>query len=209
MIGQPDSRAMAKRRFLLALFVGWLGIGSAGGGTPRDGDIIFHTSRSAQSVAIQRATHSPYSHVGVIIFRDGKPYVFEAISTVQYTPLSKWTARGESGRFVVKRLKRALTETETSKLRAAARVYEGKPYDLYFEWSDQRIYCSELVWKIYQRALGVKLGELQKLRDFDLTDTGVRAKMRERYGTNVPLDEPVISPGAQFDSPLLETVEKR
>ncbi len=105
----------------------------------RDGDIIFHTSRSAQSVAIQRATHSPYSHVGVIIFREGKPYVFEAISTVQYTSLSKWTARGEGGRFVVKRLKRALTETEKSKLRTAARVYEGKIYDLYFEWSDQRI----------------------------------------------------------------------
>jgi uncharacterized protein YycO len=175
----------------------------------RDGDIIFHTSRSAQSVAIQRATHSPYSHVGVIIFREGKPYVFEAISTVQYTPLSKWTARGEGGRFVVKRLKRALTEAEKSKLRTAARAHEGKTYDLYFEWSDQRIYCSELVWKIYERALGVKLGELQKLREFDLTDAAVRAKMRERYGKKVPLDEPVISPGAQFDSPLLETVETR
>ncbi len=175
----------------------------------RDGDIIFHTSRSAQSAAIQRATHSPYSHVGVIIFREGKPYVFEATSTVQYTPLSKWTMRGEGGRFVVKRLKRALTETDKSKLRTAARAYEGKPYDLYFEWSDQRIYCSELVWKVYHRALGLKLGELQKLREFDLTDAAVRAKMRERYGTNVPLDEPVISPGAQFDSPLLETVETR
>lgn len=174
-----------------------------------DGDIIFHTSRSAQSLAIQRATHSPYSHVGVIFFRDGKPYVFEAVSTVQYTPLSKWTARGEGGRFIIKRLKRALTGAEKSKLRTAARMYEGKPYDLYFEWSDQRIYCSELVWKIYQRALGVKLGELQKLREFDLTDAAVRAKMRERYGTNVPLDEPVISPGAQFDSPMLETVEAR
>ena len=177
--------------------------------TLHDGDIIFHTSRSGQSVAIQRATHSPYSHVGVIIYRDGKPYVFEAISSVQYTPISKWIARGAGGRFVVKRLKRALTGTEKAKLRTAARAFEGKPYDLYFEWSDQRIYCSELVWKIYERALGVKLGELQKLREFDLTDAAVRAKMRERYGTQVPLDEPVISPGAQFDSPLLETVETR
>lgn len=193
-------------RFLL---LAWTLATAADAADLRDGDIIFHTSRSAQSVAIQRATHSPYSHVGVIIFREGKPYVFEAISTVQYTPLSKWTARGEGGRFVVKRLKRALTEAEKSKLRTAARVYEGKTYDLYFEWSDQRIYCSELVWKIYERALGVKLGELQKLREFDLTDAAVRAKMRERYGTKVPLDEPVISPGAQFDSPLLETVETR
>lgn len=175
----------------------------------RDGDIIFHTSRSAQSVAIQRATHSPYSHVGVIFIRDGKPYVFEAIAKVQYTPLEKWTARGEGGHFVVKRLKRPLTGAQFAKLRAAAREFEGKTYDLYFEWSDQRIYCSELVWKIYRRGIGVNVGELQKLREFDLTDAGVRAKMRERYGTQVPLEEPVISPGAQYDSPLLETVETR
>ena len=190
---------------LLVLWV-WAGASAA---PLRDGDIIFHTSRSAQSVAIQRATHSPYSHVGLIFIREGKPYVFEAISTVQYTPLATWTARGAGGKYVVKRLKRPLTDTQTAKLRSAARGFEGKTYDLYFEWSDLRIYCSELVWKVYQHALGVKVGELQKLREFDLTDAGVRAKMRERYGTQVPLDEPVISPGEQFDSPLLETVETR
>lgn len=175
----------------------------------RDGDIIFHTSRSAQSAAIQRATHSPYSHVGVIFMRNGKPYVFEAISTVQYTPVAQWTARGEGGHYVVKRLKHPLTGAQAARLRAAARAFEGKAYDLYFEWSDQRIYCSELVWKLYERALGVQLGQLQKLREFDLTDPAVRAKMRERYGDRVPLDEPVISPGAQFDSPLLQTLETR
>ena len=145
----------------------------------------------------------------MIFFRDGKPFVFEAISTVQYTPLAEWTARGAGGNYVVKRLKRPPTDAQVAKLRAAARAFEGKTCDLYFEWSDQRIYCSELVWKIYQQALGVKVGELQELREFDLTDAAVRAKMRERYGRQVPLDEPVISPGAQFASPLLKTVETR
>jgi uncharacterized protein YycO len=171
----------------------------------RDGDIIFHTSRSAQSAAIQRATHSPYSHVGIVFLRDGKPFVFEAIATVRYTPLDAWIARGDGGRYVVRRLKTALTPAQAAKLRASARQFEGKPYDLYFEWSDERIYCSELVWKMYEQALGVKLGALQELREFDLTDPVVKAKMRERYGANVPLEEPVISPGAQFESPLLIT----
>jgi hypothetical protein len=185
----------------------WILATSANAADLRDGDIIFHTSRSAQSLAIQRATRSPYSHVGVIFFRDGKPYVFEAISTVKYTPLARWIARGEGGRYVVRRLKRPLADADVVKLRRAARAFEGKPYDLYFEWSDRRIYCSELVWKLYARALGVKPGELQKLREFDLSDATVRARMRERYGTQVPLEEPVISPGAQFASPLLETVD--
>jgi hypothetical protein len=173
----------------------------------RDGDIVFHTSRSPQSAAIQRATHSPYSHVGIIFLRDGKPFVFEAIATVRYTPLDAWVARGEGRRYVVKRLKTVLTPAQSTKLRATARQFEGKPYDLYFEWSDERIYCSELVWKLYEQALGVKLGALQKLREFDLSDPEVRTRMRERYGSSVPLDETVISPGAQFDSPLLTIIE--
>jgi uncharacterized protein YycO len=174
--------------------------------TLRDGDIIFHTSRSGQSQAIQRATHSPYSHVGLVFFRDGKPFVLEAIATVRYTPLAQWTARGDGGKYKVRRLKSALTSDQSSALRVAAEKYSGRPYDLYFEWSDERIYCSELVWKAYRDALGVEIGKRQKLREFDLTDPVVKAKMRERYGNGVPLDEPVISPGAQFDSTLLRTV---
>jgi len=172
----------------------------------RDGDLIFHSSRSGQSAAIERATRSPYSHMGVIVHRDGKPFVFEAIAAVRYTPLAKWSARGDGGKYVVKRLKAGLTPDQAGKLLAAGKAFEGKPYDLYFEWSNERVYCSELVWKMYSRALGVEIGARQRLREFDLTDPMVKAKMRERYGRNVPLDEPVISPAAMFDSDLLRTV---
>ena len=201
---------MFRGRLPLCLIVVLLLPTHVGAATPlRDGDIIFHTSRSAQSAAIQRATHSPYSHVGLVLYRDGKPFVFEAIATVRYTPLANWIARGDGGRYVVKRLKRDLTPQQVRKLRASAEKYTGKPYDLYFEWSDARIYCSELVWKAYRDALGIEIGARQKLREFDLSDPAVKAKMGERYGTRVPLEEPVISPGAQFSSQLLETVESR
>jgi cell wall-associated NlpC family hydrolase len=172
----------------------------------RDGDLVFQTSRSRQSEAIQRATHSPYSHVGIVLFRDGKPYVFEAVASVRYTPLDAWIARGEQGRHVVKRLRRHLTPVEVAKLHASAKPFAGRPYDLYFEWSDARIYCSELVWKMYRQALGVELGTRQKLREFDLQDPVVAAKLQQRYGKLIPLEEPVISPAAVFDSKLLQTI---
>jgi hypothetical protein len=178
----------------------------------RDGDIIFQKSKSAQSVAIQRATHSPYSHMGVILHRGAKPYVFEAFGTVRYTSLQSWISRGVDGRYVVKRVRPSVARVTPSVLkraRALVREMQGKPYDLTFEWSDTRIYCSELVWKLYERAMAIRIGELQKLRDFDLSDAAVRAKLRERYGDRVPLEEPVISPAAMFDSPLLEQVLER
>jgi hypothetical protein len=173
----------------------------------RDGDIIFHTSRSAQSAAIQRATHSPYSHMGVVLYRDGKPYVFEAIATVRYTPLENWIARGDGGRYAVRRLHRPLKPAEAKKLREFAKTYAGKPYDLYFEWTDARIYCSELVWKMYRDATGLEIGSLQKLRELDLKDPAVKAKMRERYGKDIPLEERMISPAAMYESRLLKSVD--
>ena len=50
-----------------------------------DGDIIFQNSDSAQTPAIQLATKSKYSHCGVLLFKDGKPFVFEAASRVRYS----------------------------------------------------------------------------------------------------------------------------
>ena len=178
----------------------------------REGDIIFQTSQSAQSIAIQKATHSKYSHMGIIFFRDGKPYVYEAIKTVQYTSLNKWIARGDGGHYIIKRLRdadRILTPNVVTKLRYAAKKFQGKPYDQTFEWSDERIYCSELVWKIYDRGIGVQVGRLQKLREFDLSDPVVKAKMQERYGNRVPMDETVISPGEIFSSKLLIVLIER
>ncbi len=55
---------------------------------------------------------------------------------------------------------------------------KGKPYDTTFEWSDNKIYCSELVWKIYQRGAGIEIGKLQRLKEFDLSNAIVKAIMK-------------------------------
>lgn len=175
----------------------------------REGDLIFHQSRSSQSLAVQLATGSRYSHMGMLLRKDGQLQVFEASATVRYTPLQQWVARGEGGHYVVKRLRAGVDDAGLIKLRHEAERFSGARYDLTFEWSDNRLYCSELVWKAYQRALRVEIGALQQVRDFNLTAPAVRAKMRERYGDKVPLDEPVISPLAMFESPLLFTVRER
>lgn len=176
---------------------------------PRTGDIVFHTSTSSQSVAVQAATRSPYSHMGIVMLRDGRPYVLEAVQPVGYTPLQAWLDRGRQGRYVVKRPRAPLSAEAAAGLQQQAARYLGKPYDLTFEWSDERIYCSELVWKLYRSAAGIELAPLATLGSFDLDAAPVRVKLRERYGNQVPLHEPVISPAAIFASPLLETVDQR
>jgi hypothetical protein len=73
----------------------------------KDGDLIFQTSLSGQSKAIQLATKSKYSHCGLIYKQGNDFYVFEAVQPVKRTRLDKWIARGQDGKFVIKRLKNA------------------------------------------------------------------------------------------------------
>lgn len=187
---------------------------SSSGDSPREliqnGDIIFQTSRSGQSQAIQLATKSRYSHMGIIYEIDSRFFVYEAVQPVRLTPLEEWIDRGENGHYVVKRLKNAdqiLTSETLARMKEAGEQYRGKDYDLYFEWSDDKIYCSELVWKIYKEAAGIEIGKPEKLSDFDLTSKTVREIMKERYGEKIPLQEKVISPAAMFNSEELTTVE--
>lgn len=177
----------------------------------QNGDIIFHTSKSRQSQAIQLATGSKYSHMGIIYEDQGKYFVYEAVQPVKLTPLSEWKKRGENGHYVIKRLKNAedvLSPAVLSNMKKVGQQYLGKSYDVYFNWSDEKIYCSELVWKIYKEAAGIEIGTLENLSDFDLSSEYVQSIMKERYGNNIPLDEKVISPAAMFNSSLLVTVEE-
>ena len=170
------------------------------------GDIIFHISKSQQSLSIQKATHSPYSHMGMIVNKNNQTWVLEAIQPVQYTSLNQWIARGENAHYVVKRLKQPLNVPQKTKLVQNAEKYLGKPYDIYFEWDDRAIYCSEIVWKAYQHALGIELSPLQQLKQFDLKQNEVQRLMRQRYGQNIPLNEQVIAPKAIYDSKLLKEI---
>ena len=176
----------------------------------QEGDIIFQISLSSQSKAIQRATKSKYSHCGIIYKKGSKYYVYEAVQPVKLTPLDKWILRGQDGHYVIKRLKNSkdlLTSKNLLKLRKEGERHKGKGYDLAFEWSDDKIYCSELIWKIYKRAIGIEVGKLEKIADFDLSDQFVKQKLKERYGNKIPMNEVVISPASIFESEMLETIK--
>jgi len=175
----------------------------------KNGDLIFQTSLSDQSKAIQLATNSKYSHCGLLFKEGNEVYVFEAFQPVKRTPLDEWIARGKDGKYIIKRLKNSdkiLIPSAITKMKEIAEDFIGKNYDKTFEWSDEKIYCSELIWKIYQRATGLEIGKLQKLSDLDLTNEVVKSIMKKRYGNKIPLSETVISPESIFESALLSTV---
>lgn len=177
-----------------------------------NGDIIFQTTSSSQCKAVQLATHSVYSHCGMLYFKDNQWFVFEAIGPVKFTPLTEFIEGGEGKHYVIKRVKNISQnewKTKTETIKTFVNKELGKPYDLYFNWDDSKIYCSELVWKLYKTAFNIEVGKLQLMKDFDLSHPAVKAKLKERYGNNIPLNEQVISPARIFESDLLALIEEK
>lgn len=174
----------------------------------KDGDIIFQSSYSQQSAAIEEATNSPYSHCGIIFFENGVPYVYEAVQPVGKRLLTDWIESGVNEAYVVKRLKDSalLGTNERVLMKKYALAQFGKNYDAVFQWSDKEMYCSELVYKCYLNACQVKLTNPKPLRDFNIDGPIVRKVMKQRYANDIPYDEPMVSPGQLFHSTQLITV---
>ena len=165
------------------------------GGSPpelRTGDVVFQTSRSRQSAAIQRATRSPWSHVG-IVERTGKgTFVLEAIQPVSRTPWERWRKRGDGARVRVMR-PRGLDPAAAGRVVAAARRFLGRPYDPWFRWDDGAIYCSELVTKAFAEGAGLELGRRQSVGE--LAIEGLEAELHRRFG-RIPSDLVLVSPAS-------------
>jgi hypothetical protein len=174
--------------------------------TYQDGDLIFQHSSSTQSTAVQLATNSYYSHCGIIFYRNGQAYVFEAIEPVGIRTLEDWIASGEKQHYAVYRLKeKTLTAAELQQMSTYLKAQLDKHYDIGFNWSDKEMYCSELVYKTYQN-IGITLCPTQVLGTFRLDHPKVKHILTQRYGNNIPYDEPMVSPGQLMESKLLYKV---
>lgn len=183
----------------------------------QEGDIIFHQSQSSQSLALREITQSTWTHTGVIIRNQNKWFVVEAARGVEVTPLQNFIDRGVGKKYIIKRLRSELisqtqTQSISHKLKTALLAYAGLKYDFWFEWSDSTIYCSELVWKAYDDALGIQLTTPERFRDFPLDGPYAQRLIQDRYiaqGRQLNLEEPVVSPVALLESELLVDVVRK
>lgn len=170
----------------------------------RDGDILFQSLPHAPLVdAIEGSTHSPFSHCGIAHQTARGWVVLEAIGPVKETPVTAWIAQGREGAFAVYRLREPY-RTHIPAMIAAAKTYLGRPYDLRYELDDEKIYCSELVFKAYRSASGRELGRLQKLGDLDWKPFQAVIIAIERGP--VPLAREMITPRSLSEAADLEPI---
>ncbi|MCP5536210.1 MAG: peptidoglycan peptidase [Akkermansiaceae bacterium] len=178
----------------------------------QNGDIVFQETGSQQAKAIKAATNSRWTHVGLVFFRDGQPMVIEAVQPVRITPLSNFIARNPES-FYAMRLKTAHQHITPEAIRKAEHYCNqqlGKNYDSLFRWSDEKIYCSELVWKAYKEAAGIELCQPRAFRSYNLKHPTVQRIVNQRYGSmqKLPMDELCVAPSDLAQSGLLTEVPK-
>ncbi|MDR2191381.1 MAG: hypothetical protein LBO62_00670 [Endomicrobium sp.] len=177
-----------------------------------EGDIIFQNKKLKEADLLSFISKSAYNNVGVVFKINGKFYVLEIAQPVQLAPLQSWIQDGQDGAYELKRLidfKELATPENLEKFNAVRRDFMGKPHDVHFDWDDRALYCGELVWKIFKIVFNISLCELQALADFDLSDPEIREKIEKTYGKKVPLYENLVTPAGIYDSPFLETVDKK
>jgi hypothetical protein len=159
----------------------------------REGDIVFQSApRSPLVDAIEGMTKSTYSHCGIVAKREGAWVVIEALGPVMETPLRSWIARGRGHHFAAYRLEPSF-ESSIPGIIESARRYLGRPYDIHFEFDEEKIYCSELVFKAVRMATGRSLGHVDRVGELDWRP---HEKFIRTIEAEVPLDRELITPVA-------------
>ena len=153
----------------------------------KEGDIIFQTSKSSQSPFIVLATHSRWSHCGIVVEKNNAFYVLEASSTVKLTPLKEFVNRGRFGSYKIRRV-------FDKPLKVKYKKYLGAKYDLAFKFDNNKYYCSELVYLIYKDQFNYSLGTPKKVSEYTLC--GMSSLLKRR---NISKDQYVIAPSDILD----------
>jgi hypothetical protein len=170
------------------------------------GDLVFETSTSPQSAAIQWATRSRWSHVGIVDVAGDGTFVVEALGRVTRTPWSAWRRRALRGGDILVLRPRDVSAERRAAAVERAKALLGRRYDARFGWGDDRIYCSELVVKAYQRAAGISFGRRERLGDLRLL--GLESAAERRWGGKLPKDLVLVTPASVAEDPRLAPVRE-
>ena len=125
---------------------------------------------------------------------------------VKITALKKWIERGRGGKYLVMRPKEPLSPAALKKMKAVGKRHQGKSYDLLFEWSDSKMYCSELAWKVYKEGAGITLVAPRPFSAYNFDDPKVQAHVKDRWKGKQNPKEPVVAPSDLAASEKLKVV---
>lgn len=168
------------------------------------GDVLLQPLDCWSCSLIEAQENSIFSHVGVVVKISPSVEVAEALGKVRILSLDQFNTRTQKGqRLLVKRFKNdllisRLMNKQVEFLTYFKKEFENLKYDHDFRWDNldeqgyEKLYCSEMVSKLFLGFLGVEI-PLKRMK-FDLN--------REewiRYFRGVPPDDEWGNSPGDFD----------
>jgi uncharacterized protein YycO len=172
----------------------------------RTGDIIFQTITEEHNLALPNDTNLIYNHLGIVHVTASGYTVLAAEDRVKYTSLRHWINKGVDSNYIVKRLINAdslFTSERINTFHKEGQKNIVKDYDKKNEWSDDKIYCSELVWKVYKRAFNIEIGKLEYRKNIYANSTEDNKDLEEIN------QEKFITPTSILNSDKLITITEK
>lgn len=124
----------------------------------KNGDLIFIYSKKHQEIS--SISNYNYNHVGVLYRLSNVTFVYHVDKFVTETPLVIFLKDVKN--FEIKRLKNAnviITASNYNKMVEVGKTFFKLPLDKKLKWSDTKMYSSELIWKIYKKAINIELAK--------------------------------------------------
>ncbi len=154
------------------------------------GDIVFQESLYPNHQVIGWLSRNTINHCGIVLEENNRYYVVEVLNGVQKTPMDTWVARGLKREYLAMRLSERPENWDRLKIEIIKVM--KKPTDFYFRWTDEAYYNAELVYKMYERALGIQLGKFRVILTPTLSDS-LRQKLGS-YNHKLPAKLEIITP---------------
>jgi len=175
----------------------------------RVGDVVFIRIPVGLFLKVAEASNSWSNHVGVIVEHDGTDWVVaeSCVPCVRRRRFRDFVARSHEGRFVVRRLPRALTAGEQARLRAAADRRMGLFYHTGFALRSKRQFCSKFVHEVLAEACGEKIGEIETFATLLARNPQASLRFwRIWYFGRIPWQRETITPDSLLRSARLHTL---
>lgn len=151
----------------------------------REGDIIFIETTSFQSKFVKMGMMSIWSHCGIAVNTTEGVQIMEADTTVRILPIEKFIAKSVGGKYILKRPAQQLPNPIDKD------KWLGRWYDLKFDFNNEEVYCSELVWLIYKEQ-GIELCPPIKINEHFMVRFPIMQRALAERG--ISPDQPAVAP---------------
>jgi uncharacterized protein YycO len=169
----------------------------------RDGDVVFQKIPGETGDRIAAITASPVTHCGIVIVENDEVKIIDAADVVKSSPVKEWISNGVEKKFALARNESIPADKADNIIKEAEKM-KGKPYDFQYEWDEEKVYCSELVYKSYERGAGIKLCGFKKLGELEYR--GHEEFIKTLMDGQLPLDRQMITPADIYTSGELKMV---